>query len=82
MSAQFLDCTLRDGAHVNSGNFGESHIKNIVAGLTEASIDIVEIGFLKNVEYSREVTYVNGAIFDAIAKVPSVRDQFLGHQFL
>lgn len=56
MSVQFLDCTLRDGAHVNSGNFGESHIKNIVAGLTDALIDIVEIGFLKNVEYSREVT--------------------------
>lgn len=56
MNVEFLDCTLRDGAHVNSGNFGESHIKNIIAGLTEASADIVEIGFLKNVKYSTDIT--------------------------
>jgi 4-hydroxy 2-oxovalerate aldolase len=56
MGVQFLDCTLRDGAHVNSGNFGEKHIKNIIAGLTEASADIVEIGFLKDVKYSADIT--------------------------
>ncbi len=57
MSIQYLDCTLRDGAHVNSGRFGENHIKNIISGLTEASADIVEIGFLKDVKYSPEATY-------------------------
>jgi 4-hydroxy 2-oxovalerate aldolase len=55
-SVSFLDCTLRDGAHVNSGNFGKNHIVNIINGLTVASADIVEIGFLKNVEYLEDVT--------------------------
>ncbi|MDR2420798.1 MAG: hypothetical protein LBD49_01660 [Oscillospiraceae bacterium] len=57
MGVQLLDCTLRDGAHVNSGRFGERCISNIISGLTEASADIVEIGFLKNVEYSADATY-------------------------
>jgi 4-hydroxy 2-oxovalerate aldolase len=57
MGIKFLDCTLRDGAHVNSGAFGESHIINIINGLTDASVDIVEIGFLKQVAYSSDVTY-------------------------
>ena len=53
---EFLDCTLRDGAHVNSGEFGEQHIKHIVSSLTEAAVDYVEVGFLKNVMYSKDVT--------------------------
>jgi len=56
MDVKFLDCTLRDGAHVNSGEFGKANIRAIVAGLTEASADFVEIGFLKNVEYDSNVT--------------------------
>jgi 4-hydroxy 2-oxovalerate aldolase len=56
MAVTFLDCTLRDGAHVNSGKFGEKRIANIITGLTEASADIVEMGFLRNVVYSSDVT--------------------------
>lgn len=56
MSIQFLDCTLRDGAHVNGGNFGKEHIVNVVNGLSAASADIVEIGFLKNVTYDEDIT--------------------------
>lgn len=56
MSIDFLDCTLRDGAHVNSGNFGEQHIFTIIDGLTDANADIVEIGFLKQVSYKPDVT--------------------------
>lgn len=51
-----MDCTLRDGAHVNDGNFGETHICNIIKGLTNAGADIVEIGFLKEVAYQRNVS--------------------------
>ena len=53
---QFLDCTLRDGAHVNGGEFGSAHIRNIISSLSKASSDIVEIGFLKNVVYDEDVT--------------------------
>lgn len=72
MNVQFLDCTLRDGAHVNSGDFGENHIKSIIAGLTEASVDIIEIGFLKNVEYSRRITsfpHIEDA-YDLMSEIP------------
>lgn len=57
MSVQLLDCTLRDGAHINHGNFSHSHIVNITRELTESFIDIVELGFLKNVPYNPEVSY-------------------------
>ena len=56
MSIEFLDCTLRDGAHVNSGRFRKEHILGIVNGLSESSVDIVEIGFLKNVDYDEDIT--------------------------
>ena len=56
MGIQFLDCTLRDGAHVNGGNFGKEHIVNIIEGLTDSGVDIVEVGFLKNVTYDEDVT--------------------------
>jgi 4-hydroxy 2-oxovalerate aldolase len=56
MSIQFLDCTLRDGAHVNGGDFGKEHILNIISSLSAAHADIVEIGFLKNVEYQEGIT--------------------------
>jgi len=43
-----LDCTLRDGGYVNDFNFGRSVIKAMIGGLAEASIDIIECGFLKS----------------------------------
>lgn len=52
-----LDCTLRDGGYCNSCNFGYENKKKIVRGLVEASIDIVECGFLTNkVEYNVDKT--------------------------
>lgn len=43
---RLLDCTLRDGGHLNEGKFGEKVIKNIIECLVEAGIDIIEVGFL------------------------------------
>jgi 4-hydroxy 2-oxovalerate aldolase len=57
MQIQLLDCTLRDGAHVNKGNFGKQHITNVISNLTNATVDIVEIGFLKNCVYSPDLSY-------------------------
>lgn len=45
-----LDCTLRDGGYVNGFSFEDAHIHNIIDNLQKASIDIVECGFLDNID--------------------------------
>lgn len=47
-----LDCTLRDGGYCNDWNFGFENIKQIINGLIDANIDIVECGFITNKESS------------------------------
>ena len=69
MTIRLLDCTLRDGAHVNGGNFGYQHIKNITEELSKASLDIIELGFLRNVEYNPDISsypYIEQA-YDALS---------------
>lgn len=43
-----LDCTLRDGGYINDFNFGKSVIDEMIDGLSKASIDIIECGFLRS----------------------------------
>lgn len=45
---KLLDCTLRDGAYLVEKKFGDTTIRGIIAGLIEAKIDIIEMGFLQN----------------------------------
>ena len=54
-----LDCTLRDGGHVNGFNFGYENIKKIINKLTMSKAEIVEIGFLKDCEYQKDKTIFN-----------------------
>ena len=57
---KLLDCTLRDGGYVNSWNWGFAAAKDIIASLTRAGTDIVEVGFLRNVDgYNPDVTVCN-----------------------
>ena len=56
---KILDCTLRDGGYVNSWEFGNSVIKKILKRLSKANIEIVEIGFLSDVEYNQDKTLFN-----------------------
>lgn len=53
---KILDCSLRDGAHINGGNFGEKTIRALIKALTNARIDIIEIGFLKDCNYNPDFT--------------------------
>lgn len=46
---KLLDCTLRDGGYVNQWKFGETTINEIVHKLTKANIDIIELGYLKEI---------------------------------
>lgn len=57
---KLLDCTLRDGGYVNDWNWGFHCAQNIIKNLSSANIDIVEVGFLRNVEnYNADVTVCN-----------------------
>lgn len=51
MNIKLLDCTLRDGSHVNGGDFGVNTMKNILTSLDSSKIDIIEAGFLRDVNY-------------------------------
>ena len=52
-----LDCTLRDGAYINNGRFGESSIKGIINKLQLAGVDIIECGWLKDNTYELGSTF-------------------------
>lgn len=54
---QLLDCTLRDGAHLNKGRFGRTTIKETIKDLIQANIDIVEVGFFDNLAHDENTTY-------------------------
>ena len=54
---ELLDCTLRDGAYIVNGKFGESAIKGIITMLQNAGVDIIECGWLKNSEHELGTTY-------------------------
>ena len=45
-SIKLLDCTLRDGGHINQGQFGKNVIQSIIDYLVKSKIDIIEAGFL------------------------------------
>lgn len=53
---KLLDCTLRDGGYINDWNFGYDVIKGIIGDLVNSKVDIIEVGFLRNVEFCQDVT--------------------------
>lgn len=57
MDIKILDCTLRDGSHVNKGEFGKEGIKGIIQSLTEAGLDFIELGFLKNGVFTADQSF-------------------------
>lgn len=55
---KLLDCTLRDGGRIINCAFPDSHIRGITQGLTNANIDVIELGFLRsNCEYKGNSTF-------------------------
>lgn len=59
-NVSILDCTLRDGGRIINCKFPDKDIKDITARLTEAKIDIIEVGFLRdwrNVNYTGDSTF-------------------------
>ena len=56
-----LDCTLRDGGHVNNFDFGKQNIKRIINNLSLSGVDIIELGFIMNVVNNPNKTLFNNA---------------------
>jgi 4-hydroxy 2-oxovalerate aldolase len=55
-----LDCTLRDGGYINNWNWGFESAKDIIYSLNKAGIEIIEVGFLRNIDkYNPDVTISN-----------------------
>jgi 4-hydroxy 2-oxovalerate aldolase len=48
MKSNILDCTLRDGGYVNEWRFGNAVIESVIFMLTQANVDIIECGFLRD----------------------------------
>ena len=57
---KLLDCTLRDGGYVNNWQWGFGSARRIIQTRTRAGVDVVEVGFLRNVDgYDPDVTVCN-----------------------
>jgi len=57
---KILDCTLRDGGRIIDCAFDNAVIRNLAKELTDANIDIIEMGFLRDhklVEYHENSTF-------------------------
>lgn len=57
---EILDCTLRDGGRIIDCKFADDDIKEITARLTEAKVDVIEMGFLRD---PKKVTYSGNSTF-------------------
>lgn len=58
-NVKLLDCTLRDGGHLNKSNFGYDNIIAIIKNLVKSKIDIIELGFLEDCLYDKNIARFN-----------------------
>lgn len=56
---EILDCTLRDGGHVNDFEFGKDTIKRIISCISNSNVEIIEVGFLMNTVYDPNKSQYN-----------------------
>lgn len=57
---KLLDCTLRDGGYINDWKWGNGRAKDIVLSLIKAGVDIIEVGFLRDIEeFDPDITVCN-----------------------
>jgi len=79
MGIKILDCTLRDGAHINKGYFKKDNIQGVINGLDNMKADIIEVGFLKECTYEKDKTYFNNVndYYDNFEKTLNSKIAFL-----
>ncbi len=71
---EILDCTLRDGGHVNHAEFGRDNIRKIETALVRSGVDIIELGFLKNGEFSPDQSDYN-RIEEAYENISHIKEK-------
>jgi len=59
MGIRLLDCTLRDGGHVNNAVFGKQNIQKIITLLSKSGVDIIELGFLMDGQFTEHQSHFN-----------------------
>lgn len=73
-----LDCTLRDGGYINDWEFGHDNLISIFERLTDAGVDIIELGFIDDrrpYDHNRSIfpnTKAIGAIWECVKKRPTL----------
>ena len=55
------DCTLRDGGYLVDTQFGDKFIKGFIQSLTDAAVDVIEVGFLKDEPHQPGSTIFNNS---------------------
>jgi 4-hydroxy 2-oxovalerate aldolase len=63
-NVKILDCTLRDGGYINDWKFGKKTIKDVIDNLEDANIDIIETGFIRNIEHSED-----SSVFSSVEQI-------------
>ena len=58
---KLLDCTLRDGGYLVDTQFGDKFIKGFIQNLTDAAVDVIEVGFLKDEPHQPGSTIFNNS---------------------
>ena len=54
---ELLDCTLRDGAYIVNGDFGDDVVVGLIKKLDAANADIIECGWLKDAPHKDGSVY-------------------------
>ena len=62
MRIKLLDCTLRDGGYINDWHFSNQQISAIIKSLLDASVDIIECGYLNDDKGKT----ANSTLFDSV----------------
>lgn len=71
---RLLDCTLRDGGYINDWKFGYHTIQDIIRKLIDSGVDYIEIGFLRNCDYSKDA-----AVYNCCAEIQNVLPENRGN---
>ena len=71
-NVQMLDCTLRDGGYLLDAKFGDTTIKGMIRKFSEARIDVIECGYLKDIPHTPD-TCVFSDVDEVIPYLPKER---------